>query len=223
VIPREATASAVLYARFSPRRDPETESARHQIERCRAEARRLGLAVRGEYVDELASGADPDREGLWDSIAALRRGDTLLVESSSRLARDTVLLCTIIDRVTKLGGSVRFVDGGEVDWTDPTVKLVQTIIGAVHAFDREQRNALTRARMRLHQRGGRAMSHRPPYGYRREGNRLVPDPEEQPILDLVLGGATAAELNARGIKKRGRTWRSRDLERIINRGRLDVG
>jgi DNA invertase Pin-like site-specific DNA recombinase len=225
--------AAVLYARFSPRpRGFPVESAADQIDRCRSEARRLGLDVRGEYVDEYASGGDPERAGLWDAVAALERGDTLIAESSSRLARDTVLLLTILDRVKRLGGSVSFVDGGVVE-DSPTAKMVTTILAAVDTFERQQRAALTRARMRGQQRRGKLVTRadRPPYGYRVEAGRLVEHDLELPTLRHLMiavdeaGGSyaeAARRLHESGSDNRGRKWRRQDVARLYKRGLLEI-
>ena len=221
----------VIYARFSPRpRGVAVESADDQLARARDEARRLGMSVRGEYVDQFASGGDATREGLWDAIAALQRGDSLIAESSSRLARDTVLLLTILDRVKRLGGSVVFVDGGEVE-DSPTATMVATILAAVDTFAREQQAALTRARMRLQQRNGKLVTRadRPPYGYRAEAGRLVEVEDEQAVLAQLLAAGepanhaeTARRLNDAGLRNRGKAWDRRAVRRITQRGRLAV-
>ena len=79
--------------------------------------------------------------------------------------------------------------------------------------------------MRLHQRAGRRMSARIPFGYRSEDGRLLPHDDEYPILDRILRSTdppavVARRLTAEGIRMRGKTWRARDVERILKRGRL---
>ncbi len=69
-------------------------------------------------------------------IAFARKGDTIIVESISRFARNTKDLLTLIDLLTEKG--VEFVSKKEnIDTTTPTGKFMLTVFGAVAELERE--------------------------------------------------------------------------------------
>lgn len=78
----------------------------------------------------------------------VRRGDTVIVESIRRFARNTRDLLGLVERLTAKG--VEFVSGKEaIDTTTPTGKFMLTIFGAVAELEREyilQREGIAIAR-----------------------------------------------------------------------------
>jgi DNA invertase Pin-like site-specific DNA recombinase len=72
-------------------------------------ARQLqGVKLDKEFVDKM-SGSSKDREGLAACIAYVRQGDTLVVESIDRLARNLRDLQEIVDCLITKGVEVRFI------------------------------------------------------------------------------------------------------------------
>jgi len=66
----------------------------------------------------------------------VRRGDTVIVESISRFARNTRDLLDLVEQLTNKG--VEFVSKKEaIDTTAPTGKFMLTIFGAVAELERE--------------------------------------------------------------------------------------
>ena len=91
-------------------------------------------------VDELfidkASGKSTDRPELKRLLTYVRQGDTVIVESISRFARNTRDLLELIERLT--GKHVEFISKKEaIDTTTPTGKFMLTIFGAVAELERE--------------------------------------------------------------------------------------
>ena len=69
-------------------------------------------------------------------MAYVRRGDTVIVESISRFARNTRDLLDLIEQLSAKG--VEFVSKKEaIDTTTPTGKFMLTIFGAVAELERE--------------------------------------------------------------------------------------
>ena len=109
-------------------------------------------------------------------------------------------------------------------------KLVMTILAAVDAYEREQRAAITKARMRLQQRNGLVMTRpdRPPFGYYAEEGRLHRNAAEFQTLErlLELSGEApshaevARRLNAEGLDCRGREWNRPKVRACALRGVL---
>lgn len=102
---------------------------------ARQESLVAGLAPDKIYREKL-SGKSADRPQLQAMLSYLREGDTLHVESISRLARSTRDLLSIVDQLTAKG--VNFVSHKEaIDTTTPQGRFVLTIFGALAELERE--------------------------------------------------------------------------------------
>ena len=93
------------------------------------------LGVDEVYIDRL-SGKNTDRPELKKMMDYVRKGDTVIVESISRFARNTRDLLVLIEKLTEKG--VEFVSRKEaIDTTTPTEKFMLTVFGAVVELERE--------------------------------------------------------------------------------------
>ena len=101
----------------------------------RQEVMMEALGVDELYIDQ-ASGKNTQRPELQKMMEYVRRGDTVIVESISRFARNTKDLLELVERLTAKG--VEFVSQKEsIDTTTPTGKFMLTIFGAVAELERE--------------------------------------------------------------------------------------
>lgn len=219
---------AVIYTRFSPRRDPErSESIAQQGEACQAYCDRQGYEVRVAFWDRAASGSDEEREGLWAAVEMLRRGDVLVVHKRDRLARDLYLAEFVRRSVLRRKATIEAVEGG-ANGDSPEQVLMRQMLDAFAEFERKIISARTRAAMRRKQRLGMKMSSQPPYGYvidPHDPKRLAPNPKEAGSLAKIyqlrarkfsLRGI-AAKLNQDGAPCRGKRWRFQVIARILAR------
>ena len=93
------------------------------------------LGVERIFIDRL-SGKNTDRPQLKEMMVFVRQGDTVVVESISRFARNTKDLLELVEQLTAKG--VEFVSKKEtIDTTTPTGKFMLTIFGAVAELERE--------------------------------------------------------------------------------------
>ena len=93
------------------------------------------LGVDQLYIDR-ASGKNADRPELRRMLTYVRQGDTVIVESISRFARNTRDLLDLVEQLTDK--QVEFVSQKEaIDTTTPTGKFMLTIFGAVAELERE--------------------------------------------------------------------------------------
>ena len=128
---------------------------------------RQEIMLRELGVDELfvdrASGKNADRPELNRMMNYVRRGDTVIVESISRFARNTRDLLDLVERLTEK--QVEFVSRKEaIDTTTPTGKFMLTVFAAVAELEREyilqrQREGIAIAKQQGKYRG------RPPKAY----------------------------------------------------------
>jgi DNA invertase Pin-like site-specific DNA recombinase len=111
-------------------------------------ARQLeGLELDRVFEDRV-SGKDTKRPALQECLKYLRKGDTLVVHSPDRLARNVEDLLRIVRELTERGVGVEFHTGGlpsfEPGKDNPAGKLLLTVLGAVAEMER----ALIRERQR---------------------------------------------------------------------------
>ena len=101
---------------------------------------RQEIMLRELGVDELfidkASGKSADRPELCRMMEYVRHGDTVIVESISRFARNTRDLLDLVEHLTEK--QVEFVSRKEaIDTTTPTGKFMLTVFAAVAELERE--------------------------------------------------------------------------------------
>lgn len=102
------------------------------------EARQVAMAEEHNagkiYIDK-ASGKDTNREELIKMMNFVREGDIVMVESISRIARNTRDLLNIIDELSQKG--VAFVSIKEsIDTNTATGKFMLTVFGAMAELER---------------------------------------------------------------------------------------
>lgn len=88
------------------------------------------------FIDK-ASGKDTDRKSLKEMMSFARNGDIVIVESISRIARNTKDLLNIVSELSEKG--IEFISLKEnIDTTTPQGRFVLTIFGALAELEREQ-------------------------------------------------------------------------------------
>lgn len=229
---------AIIYARFSPRRNAEEcESIPFQFEKCRELCASKGWIVEAERSDERMSGDVEDRPGLWEAIELTRAGRVLVVWRGDRLARDVYFDEAIRRTVARQGGIVHVVEGSP-NGEDPTATLIRQILSAFAEYERKLIAARTKAAMLRHQSAGRVMSKVIPYGWKeidpiviRSGGRdklqrrIAPCEHELAMIEVVKAHATAGKnhnqiaraMNSAGYRVRGRVWRPKLVRSILVR------
>lgn len=101
---------------------------------------------------EKLSGKDKNRPKLQEMLNFIREGDTLVIESISRLARNTKDFLEIVNDLTE--GGVEVVSLKEnIDTSTPQGKFICTIFGALYELEREsikqrQMEGISRAKER---------------------------------------------------------------------------
>lgn len=92
------------------------------------------LGVEQIFIDRM-SGKNTDRPELKKMMDFVREGDTVIVESISRFARNTKDLLELVEKLTE--SKVEFVSKKEaIDTSTPTGKFMLTVFGAVAELER---------------------------------------------------------------------------------------
>ncbi len=86
------------------------------------------------YIEK-QSAKDTQRPKLQEMLSYVRPGDTVYVLDFSRLARNVKDLLSITENLTKAGVKLISLKEG-LDSTTPTGKLMLTMLGAIHEFER---------------------------------------------------------------------------------------
>ena len=226
--------SAVIYARFSPRRNAQQcESIETQFYYCDQYCDNNELPITARLSDKVLSGADEDRPALWQAIELLKRGDVLVVYRLDRLAR-SVYLSDIIERgVKKKNASIVSVSG-EGTWNDSDQDwLIRKILQTLAEYERRVTAARTKASMLRHQASGRRMSKQTPFGWAidpADPARMIENITEQQTIQRIIAmkesqmslRAICRRLRAEGIRCRNNdNWHHTTIKSILRRsGRL---
>lgn len=119
------------------------------------------LRVDRVFTDK-ASGKDTERPQLQELLSYARDGDTIVVHSMDRLARNVDDLRRIVQKETKRGVRIEFVKEKLVFTGEdtPMADLMLTVVGAVAQFERDlikerQREGIALAKQRGAYRGRR--------------------------------------------------------------------
>lgn len=218
---------AAIYARIS-KDDGTALGVGRQVEDCAAEADRKGWTVAATFIDNNVSAtrakARPEYERM---LEAVRDGavDGIIVWDIDRLTRKPTELEVFIDLADCYGLELASV-GGEVDLATPQGRLTARIKGSVARHEAEQMGRRIRRQAEQRARDGRSYHGQTPFGYEREGGKLVPHETEAELVReayrRVLEGETlwavSRDFTERGIVgKRGRPFVGSVLGHLLHR------
>lgn len=120
------------------------------------------LGVEKMFIDKI-SGKNKNRPQLMEMMNFLREGDILVVESISRLARNTRDLLELTEQLDNKG--VKFVSKKEnIDTSTPTSKFILTVFGAIAELERDYIRERQAEGIAAAQRRGKHLG-RPKQGY----------------------------------------------------------
>jgi site-specific DNA recombinase len=218
-----------LYTRISEDPTGQRAGVTRQLEECAALAGRLGWQVAGHFSDNDTSAYDGSvRPEFERMLSAIKHGDvdTIICWQPDRLYRSLKDLERLVD-ATDRGIEIRTVNGGDLDLSHSTGRMLARILGSVSRQESELKGE--RRRLANKQRAAlgrwRADICRP-FGYSQTGEPLEPEATavRQAITD-VLGGRSlrsiAAEWNQLGLltprsaNRGGGRWSNLTLRRLL--------
>lgn len=117
--------------------------------------RQLDQVPLDKVFTDKASGKDTQRPALAEMLAFVREGDTIVVHSMDRLARNLDDLRSLVQTLTKRGVRIQFLKEGLVFTGDdsPMATLLLSVMGAFAEFERSlirerQREGVNLAKLR---------------------------------------------------------------------------
>jgi DNA invertase Pin-like site-specific DNA recombinase len=215
---------AAVYTRISSDPTGEQLGVTRQLEDCEGLAERLCWEIVARFDDNDISAYDgTKRPGFEAVLAAMKRNefDTLICWHPDRLYRSLKDLERLIDIAEERGINIRSVNGGDLDLSNATGKMLARIVGSVsraeseHKAERQRRANIQRA-----EAGGWWSSHRV-FGYTQDGKLM---PREAKLVrqaaDDVLAGKTltavARQWNEAGVlSTRGAKWNVPRIKRLL--------
>jgi DNA invertase Pin-like site-specific DNA recombinase len=220
---------AIIYVRQSKDRQGDGAAVDRQLAECRELAKRHGIEVTEELVDNDVSASKGTRAGFERLLEAVRDGrtDTVLVWATDRLYRRLADLVSLVELAEKHRLTILTVKSGDLDLSTPAGRMLAGMLGSAARFEVEQKGARqVAANAQRAQRGEWQFSRRP-FGYERgeRGLAVVVAHEAAIIregyersLARESGYSIVADWNARGIlAPGGKQWSVTQLrERLAN-------
>ena len=186
-----------------------------------------GVDAGNIYQDAGVSGTVADREGLNALLAALEKGDKIVVLNTSRLWRSDTVKVLIHHELRKIGADIVSLEQPSytVYSIDPNDFLINGILEILDQYDRMLISRKLAAGRRTKAKSGQKACGRAPDGYKWQGKSIVPDETRADIITQVftLQGKlrsyqkTADKLNAARITSAtGGTWSKQQVGNIVN-------
>ena len=120
----------------------------------------LGVAADRIYVDHGLTGANRARPGLNQALAAVRKGDTLVVPKLDRLARSVPDARSIADELAGRGVTLAL-GQSRYDPSDPMGKMFFNILATFAEFESDLIRLRTREGMKIARAKGRLRGKQP--------------------------------------------------------------
>ena len=224
---------AIAYVRVSTEeQNLGPEAQRASLERwCASE----GVELVAIFEDRLSGGLGLDSDGMGldlarrpglmqavDALADLGAG-VLLVAKRDRLFRDS-MATAMVERLAQRSGAVIRSADGTGNGTGPEAMLMARMVDAFAEYERALIRARTTSALAVKKSKGERIG-AIPFGQRlaADGIHLEDHPAEQEAIQIIEtlreDGLSyrkiAAELTARGITPRGKTWHPTTVTRIV--------
>lgn len=217
---------AIGYARVSTDKQADRGvSLEAQAEKIRAMAVVQGVTLLDIIVDAGESAKSLHRPGMACLQAMVNAGEvqTVIIAKLDRLTRSVKDLAELMERFQKRGVSLVSV-AESLDTGSAAGRLVLNIMTAVSQWEREAIGERTATALQ-HKKAHYKVYNHVPYGFRRDGETLVPDEAEQTVIGRVrlyrANGWTleriADTLNAENVptKKAGGRWYARTISNLL--------
>jgi site-specific DNA recombinase len=214
-----------IWVRVSRADEESGETVANHRERAIFYAKAYGWNVVESYNLPGVSGKTVlDHSEARRMIADVRSGRIkgLLFSRLARLARNTRELLYIADLFKEHGADLISLEE-KIDTTSNAGRLLFTLMAALAEWERAEIASRVASAVPGRARAGKPTGGRGPYGYRWKNEKLVPNPDEVPVVrrayELCLETGriktTVKKLNAEGFSARRGPWTTTTLRRIL--------
>ena len=182
-----------------------------------AYAQKIQIADHKIFCDEGLSGALAldKRPGMLEAIAALTKGDILVVAKRDRLGRDPMVLAMIESAVKRKSARIVSTAGEGTETDEPTAILMRRMVDAFGEYERLIIGARTKAALKTKKDKGQRVGHIP-FGKKLAGDGIHLETNENEVTILATMRtlrslknsirAIAKALNSQGKLNRGAQW-----------------
>ncbi len=181
------------------------------------------------FIDEGISGKKViNRPKLKEALNSLEKDMVFVFYSLSRVSRNTIDTLSIAEYINKTGADMVSLSEN-IDTTGATGRMVFSILAVLNQFERDQISERTKLVIDYLRANDKVYSH-VPYGYDKEEDNLVQNPDEQQTITLMLElkqqgfgyRKIASSLNKQAIKsKHGGLWYAKTVKQVLNRNLLN--
>lgn len=232
--------TAAIYTRISQDSTGEKAGVERQLKDCRALARRMKLKLVSDTYDDndISAFNGKERPGFEALMAEIQAGrvDTIICWHPDRLYRRVRDLQRLIE-ITEKGVKIVSVNGGEIDLSNSTGRMMATILGSVAEQESAHKGERRRAANAERTLNGAWRADGPRvFGYSQGGKGKPGEPIQaeadavrKAAKDVLAGTslrAVAQEWNAAGLRtpkatsgkgKGGSKWSNLQLNRLLRR------
>lgn len=174
---------------------------------------KLGVARDRIYLDHGLTGKNRDRPGLREALAACHHGATLVVTKLDRLGRSLTDLRDIAAELEAKGATLN-IGGSSHDPTNPTGRLLFSMLAMMAEFEGDLISQRTREGMAIAKRRGRLKGKQP---------KLTPKQDLAVLRRVDAGEETIEEIAANFNVSRSSAYRAVDRARAALRARNTGG
>jgi site-specific DNA recombinase len=214
------------YIRVSTDAQADNTSLGEQRERIEAYCKAFGHNL-VEIYTEVGSGKNAkDRPQFQAALEAIKQADGLVSLKLDRIARNTRDVLTLVEDVLQPQNKALVLLDLNVDTSTPTGKMILTVMAAVATLERDVITERTQTGRRAKQASGGYAFGSPAYGWQSVNGELVPNEEEQGVIDLIRRHRRAGKsfnliagyLNSQDIKtKQGKSWSAVQISDILKK------
>ena len=161
-----------------------------QESKIQNEVDKMNGFLKAIYIDRgISGGSTKNRKSLEEMRKNLNQGDWIIVNSVSRLARQTKDLLTIVEEIEKKKCHLLIIDLN-LDITSPSGKLILTLMGSQAQFEREITSERVKGVMQHLKKTG-SLRTKPPFGWKMNPDHStgaaihIRDEKEQEIISKI--------------------------------------
>jgi site-specific DNA recombinase len=176
------------------------------------------------YCDSGISGTRSDRPELLAALEHTTKDTALVCYSLSRLSRSTKDMLQLSEELNSKGANLVSLTE-KIDTTTAAGKMLFRMLAVLNEFERDQIAERTKSALGHKKASGEVYGHTP-FGYQRNGNKLVKDVGESKVIALIQRKrkqgcsirAIVRELNGQGIKpKIAEKWNPSSVHYLLKR------